>query len=74
MILFYKYHGTGNDFIIIDNRDNSFDTKNIDKIRLLCHRQFGIGADGLILLETSDKADCFMNYYNANGTLAEMCG
>lgn len=74
MTLFYKYHGAGNDFIIIDNRDSSFDTKNIDKIRLLCHRQFGIGADGLILLESSEKADCFMNYYNANGTLAEMCG
>jgi diaminopimelate epimerase len=74
MTEFYKYHGAGNDFIMIDNRDNSFDTKNIDKIRLLCDRHFGIGADGLILLEPSDKADCFMNYYNADGTLAEMCG
>jgi len=68
---FYKYHGTGNDFIIIDNRDKGFDVKNI---KLLCDRHFGIGADGLILLESSDKADCFMNYYNADATLAEMCG
>jgi diaminopimelate epimerase len=74
MTEFYKYHGAGNDFIIIDNRDKSFDTKNIDNIRLLCHRRFGVGADGLILLEKSDKADCFMNYYNADGSLAEMCG
>lgn len=71
---FYKYHGAGNDFILIDNRDNSFDVKDTKNIRFLCDRHFGIGADGLILLELSDKADFFMNYYNANGTLAEMCG
>ena len=71
---FYKYHGTGNDFIIINNRNNVFDVKNADRIRLLCDRHFGIGADGLILLESSDQADCFMNYFNADGTVAEMCG
>ena len=74
MITFYKYHGTGNDFIIIDNRGKKFDVQNTKKIALLCDRHFGIGADGLILLESSDKADCFMNYYNADGTIAEMCG
>ena len=74
MIEFYKYHGTRNDFIIIDNRDKTFDVNNLNNIKLLCNRQFGIGANGLILLELSDKADCFMNYYNADGTPAEMCG
>lgn len=71
---FYKYHGAGNDFILIENRDGSFDVKNTKKIALLCDRHFGIGSDGLILLESSKKADCFMNYYNADGTVAEMCG
>ncbi|MES3031993.1 MAG: diaminopimelate epimerase [Patescibacteria group bacterium] len=79
---FYKYHGAGNDFILIDNRDGGFDIKNQQKIKLLCDRHFGIGADGLILLEASKKvdstgspqADCFMNYYNADGSVAEMCG
>ena len=74
MINFYKYHGAGNDFIMIDNRDKSFSTKDKKNIKLLCDRHFGIGADGLILLESSKNADCFMNYYNADGTLAEMCG
>ena len=74
MLEFYKYHGAGNDFIMINNRKNVFDIKNVEKIKLLCDRHFGIGADGLILLELSDKADCFMNYFNADGTLAEMCG
>ncbi len=68
---FYKYHGAGNDFIITDNRDKSFDIK---KVKTLCDRHFGIGADGLILVEPSEKADCFMNYYNADGGVAEMCG
>lgn len=73
MIKFYKYHGAGNDFIMIDNRDGHFDISDVENIKLLCHRRFGIGADGLILVESSEKADCFMNYYNSDGTLAEMC-
>lgn len=74
MFKFYKYHGAGNDFIMMDNRDKHFDVKNTEKIKLLCDRHFGIGADGLILMEISEKADCFMNYYNNDGSLAEMCG
>jgi len=74
MIKFYKYQGAGNDFIVVDNREGSFDVKDTEKIKFLCNRHFGIGADGLILLESSDKADCFMNYYNSDGTLSEMCG
>jgi diaminopimelate epimerase len=71
---FYKYHGAGNDFILIDNRDKSFDIEDTQKIKLLCDRHKGIGADGLILMETSTKADCFMNYFNSDGSIAEMCG
>ncbi|MCZ2101515.1 MAG: diaminopimelate epimerase [Chitinophagales bacterium] len=74
-ISFYKYHGTGNDFILIDNRtrryDGIFTTKIIAEF---CHRRFGIGADGLILLETSDQADFKMVYYNADGRESTMCG
>ncbi|OGI94626.1 diaminopimelate epimerase [Candidatus Nomurabacteria bacterium RIFCSPLOWO2_01_FULL_40_18] len=70
---FYKYHGTGNDFILIDNLDGKM-TVSTEEIKLWCDRHFGIGADGLILLESSDTADCLMNYYNANGSVAEMCG
>lgn len=73
MIIFHKYHGAGNDFIMINNLDNSI-TLSPEQIKLFCDRHFGIGADGVILLESSDKADCFMNYYNSDGSLAEMCG
>jgi len=73
MIEFHKYHGTGNDFIIIDNRDLTFnsDTKTIS---MMCHRRFGIGADGLMLLENSDKHDFLMRYYNSDGKEGSMCG
>jgi len=74
MTEFYKYHGAGNDFILIDDREGTFVAQDAKKIKFLCDRHFGIGADGLILVESSDKADCFMNYYNADGSVAEMCG
>lgn len=73
MINFYKYEGSGNDFIMINNLNGDINL-GPDYIKSICDRHFGIGADGLILLEKSNKALCFMNYYNSDGTQAEMCG
>ncbi len=73
MINFYKYEGAGNDFIMINNLKG--DMKLIPTyIESICNRHSGIGADGVILLESSVRADCFMNYYNSDGTIAQMCG
>jgi len=72
-LVFYKFHGAGNDFIIIDNRSNNYNLTQ-DQIAYLCHRRFGIGADGLMLLGHSEKYDFEMKYYNSDGLEGSMCG
>ncbi len=73
IIRFYKYQGTGNDFIILDNRADQYHL-SAEQIKKLCDRRFGIGADGLMLLNTKEGVDFEMKYFNADGGESSMCG
>jgi diaminopimelate epimerase len=73
LINFFKYHGTGNDFIILDARTENFNLSEA-QIRLLCHRRFGIGADGLMMYKNRQGYDFEMTYFNADGRDGSMCG
>jgi len=73
-IQFYKYQGTGNDFILLDNRTNRYDNLTAAQITFLCDRKFGIGADGLMLMNMAPDLDFEMVYYNADGNQSTMCG
>ena len=70
---FYKMHGAGNDFVIIDNRKLIYENHQ-ELAKITCHRHFGIGADGFMVVEESENYDIQMKYYNSDGTNATMCG
>lgn len=72
-IRFKKYQGTGNDFIMIDNRTGDYDSLSIPQIQFMCDRKFGIGADGLIKINSTRQADFEVDYYNGDGTKS-FCG
>jgi diaminopimelate epimerase len=74
-VKFYKFDGAGNDFVVIDNRDGRFRAMQ-EEVARICHRRFGVGADGLMTLERSENEgfDFEMKYYNSDGRLGSMCG
>ncbi|MDD4736166.1 MAG: diaminopimelate epimerase [Kiritimatiellae bacterium] len=73
-LLFTKMHGAGNDFIVSDNRFGLFPSHDANWIRTICHRNHGIGSEGLLLLETDKELDFSMRFFNPDGSEAAMCG
>ncbi len=73
-IEFFKYQGTGNDFVILDNRENKYSGLTVKQVKNICNRRFGIGADGLMLLTKKEGYDFEMIYFNADGNESSMCG
>ena len=73
-IPFFKYQGTGNDFVMIDNRMGEFPLQEKQRITAICDRRFGVGADGVIVLQNHNTADFVMHYFNADGQLGSFCG
>jgi len=72
---FWKMHGLGNDYVVIDNRDNKISDEETSALaKKVCERRFSVGADGLLLVCTSKTADARMRIFNADGSEAEMCG
>lgn len=74
LVHFSKYHGTGNDFVMVDGRELDFPYEDEKLIQDICHRRFGVGADGLIVLGLSKGFDFAMKYFNADGREGSMCG
>lgn len=74
LIQFNKYQGTGNDFVLLDNRSDKYSGITKKDVAFLCNRHFGIGADGLMLLNNKDGYDFEMKYFNADGAEGSMCG
>ncbi|WP_457555418.1 diaminopimelate epimerase [Candidatus Pyrohabitans sp.] len=72
---FYKYHGAGNDFVLLENLNGEIEEEaKAELARVLCDRHFGVGADGLLLVERSSRAEARFRYFNGDGSEAEMCG